>query len=81
MLDRPLRVNLRERLVAFFGLDDPWQRPRPGIGRGDFLLAASVEVFGLVMLELVLNGGGFDDYDTLVCAMVLGISTGAVLLM
>jgi signal transduction histidine kinase len=69
------------RLLEWFGVDDPWERPRPAIGRQDVVLAASVEAVGLLALELVRSSGGFDHSAAPVWTQWLAVSTGAVLLL
>ena len=55
------RRDLPARVGAFFGADDPWERPRPPVGRQDVLLAAAVAVVGLASLELVRSVGALDQ--------------------
>lgn len=70
-----------QRLLTWFGVDDPWERPRPPIGRQDVVLAASVEAISLLALELVRSSGGFEHTDVPVWAQWLAVSTGALLLL
>ena len=69
------------RLLEWFGVDDVWERPRPGIGRQDVVLAASVEAIGLLALELMRSAGGFEHTDVPGWAQWLAVSTGAALLL
>src|SRR5688500_15271046 len=69
------------RLLEWFGVDDPWERARPAIGRQDVVLAASVEAVSLLALELVRSSGGFESSDVPVWAEWLAVSTGAALLL
>ncbi len=55
--ERPVAV----RLAGWFGVDDPWQRPRPEVGRRDVVTAAAIGVFGLVALELVRSVKVLED--------------------
>jgi signal transduction histidine kinase len=84
------RTPVTTRIADFFGVPDAaggslgdgsWERPRPRIGRRDVALAAAVEAFGLVTLELVRSVGGFDRTDAPVWTQWLAVSTGAVLLL
>lgn len=69
------------RLLDWFGVDDPWERPRPAIGRQDVLLAVAVEAVSLLALELVRSSGGFEHTDGPVWAQWLAVSSGALLLL
>lgn len=69
------------RLLDWFGVDDPWERPRPPVGRQDVVLAVGVWAVSLLALELVRSAGGFQHTDTAVWAQWLAVSTGAVLLL
>jgi len=73
-------ASLPARVGAFFGADDPWERPRPPVGRQDVLLAASVAVVGLVSLELVRSVGALDHIDYPWAVQSLAVVTGSVLL-
>lgn len=70
-----------QRVLTWFGVDDPWERPRPPIGRQDVVLAASVEAISLLALELVRSSGGFENTDVPVWAQWLAVSSGALLLL
>lgn len=70
-----------QRVLTWFGVDDPWERPRPPIGRQDVVLAAGVEGVSLLALELVRSSGGFEHTDAPVWAQWLAVSTGALLLL
>lgn len=48
-------------MADFFGLDDPWQRPRPALTRSDWIVAASFFVFAALGLELVRSYGLWTD--------------------
>ncbi len=50
-----------EHVADFFGLDDPWQRPRPALTRSDWIVAASFFVFAALGLELVRSYGLWTD--------------------
>ena len=73
-------ASLPARVGAFFGADDPWERPRPPVGRQDVLLAASVAVVGLVSLELVRSVGALDHIDYPWAVQSLAVVTGSALL-
>jgi signal transduction histidine kinase len=74
------RASLPLRVAAFFGADDPWERPRPPIGRQDVLLAAAVAVLGLASLELVRGVGALEDVAFPWGVQWLAVFTGSVLL-
>ena len=48
-------------MADFFGLDDPWQRPRPALVRSDWVVAAAIFVFAALGLELIRSYGLWDD--------------------
>ena len=73
-------TTLPARVGAFFGADDPWERPRPPVGRQDVLLAATVAVVGLVSLELVRSVGALDHLTAPWPVQSLAVLTGAALL-
>jgi signal transduction histidine kinase len=73
-------ATLPARVGAFFGADDPWERPRPPVGRQDVLLAATVAVVGLVSLELVRSVGALDHLAAPWPVQSLAVLTGAALL-
>jgi signal transduction histidine kinase len=73
-------ASVPARVGAFFGADDPWERPRPAIGRQDVLLAATVAVVGLVSLELVRGIGVLDHVTYPWVVQSLAVLTGAALL-
>jgi signal transduction histidine kinase len=73
--------SLIERVLTWFGVDDPWERPRPSIGRQDVVLAAGVEAVSLLALELVRSSGGLENTDVPVWTEWFAVSTGAVLLL
>ena len=68
------------RVGAFFGADDPWERPRPQVGRQDVLLAATVAVVGLASLELVRSVGALDRVGYPWALQSLAVVTGSALL-
>ena len=70
-----------QRVLTWFGMDDPWERPRPAIGRQDVVLAASVLAVSLLALELVRSSGGFEHTDIPVWTQWLAVSSGAALLL
>lgn len=72
---------VRARVATFFGVDDDWERPRPGLGANDVVLATSVAAFGLVSLELVRSVGGLDHTGPPVWVQWLVVATGATLLL
>lgn len=45
----------------FFGLDDPWLRPRPPISRADWIIAGAIFVCAGLRLELIRSYGVWDD--------------------
>ncbi|GGL36110.1 sensor histidine kinase [Phycicoccus endophyticus] len=70
------------RLAGWFGVGDPWERPRPAVGRADVLTAAVVELIGLVGLELVRSIGNetLQDLPFPWWLQWLAVSSGAALL-
>ena len=74
------RPSLGERIGAAFGVDDPWERPRPPIERLDIITAAVVAFIGLISLELVRSFGTFDELSAPVWLQWLATISGAVLL-
>ncbi|HYN66503.1 MAG TPA: sensor histidine kinase [Ornithinibacter sp.] len=73
-------ASLPGRVGAFFGADDPWERPRPPVGRQDVLLAAAVAVLGLASLELVRGIGALEDVAFPWGVQWLAVVTGSALL-
>ncbi len=73
-------ASVPARVAAFVGADDPWERPRPPVGRQDVLLAATVAVVGLVSLELVRSVGALDHLNAPRPVQSLAVLTGAALL-
>ena len=73
-------ASVPARVGAFFGADDPWERPRPPLGRQDVLLAAVVAVVGLASLELVRSVGALEHLTTSRAVQSLAVLTGAALL-
>ncbi|MBR7744248.1 sensor histidine kinase [Phycicoccus sp. BSK3Z-2] len=69
------------RVGRWFGVDDPWERPRPAIGRADVLAALALETLGLVSLELVRSIGVLDDLTQPWWVQWIAVSTGAVLVL
>ncbi|MEI2776257.1 MAG: histidine kinase [Tetrasphaera sp.] len=78
-MDQP-RASTAARIGRFFGVDDPWLRPRPPIGRRDRLLAALVGVAGLLGLELIRSVAEFDKLRQPVWMQWLVVLSGATLL-
>lgn len=78
--DAAARPGLGERVGAAFGVDDPWERPRPSIARRDIVTAAVVAGIGLVSLELVRSFGTFDELWAPVWVQWLATLSGALLL-
>lgn len=74
------RLGLVARLERFFGVDDPWERPRPAIGRSDALLALGFEAVGLLALELVRSVGALERVTAPLWVQWLAVITGAALL-
>jgi signal transduction histidine kinase len=70
-----------QRVLTWFGVDDEWERPRPGLGRQDVVLASSVAAISLLALELVRSAGGFEHTDVPVWAQWLAVASGAALLL
>ncbi|WP_231251241.1 sensor histidine kinase [Nocardioides furvisabuli] len=70
-----------QRMLDWFGVDDVWERPRPGVGRQDVVLAVSVAAISLLALELVRSAGGFEQTDVAVWAQWLAVASGAALLL
>ena len=71
---------VRARLAGWFGVDDPWQRPRPPVGRRDVVTAAAIGLFGLVALELVRSVGVLEEVDQPWWVQWVAVVTGAALL-
>ncbi len=76
----PRATPAAARLAAWFGVGDPWERPRPEVGRTDVLWAATIGVFGLVSLELVRSVGVLRDLSAPWWVEWLAVLTGAALL-
>lgn len=74
------RRTLGERLSDVFGVEDPWVRPRPEIGRADIVLAGVVAVVGVVSLELARSLGAFADMSAPAWLQALAVLSGAALL-
>lgn len=74
------RPTLVARLERFFGVDDPWERPRPPIDRRDGLLALGFAAVGLLALELVRSVGALDKVTAPLWVQWLAVTSGAVLL-
>ncbi|WP_392543891.1 sensor histidine kinase [Oryzobacter telluris] len=68
------------RVLRWFGVDDPWERPAPPIGRSDVLLAVVIGVFGLFTLELVRSVGPLEDVGYPWGVQWLAVASGAALL-
>ncbi|WP_082589091.1 histidine kinase [Nostocoides sp. Soil756] len=68
------------RLAGWFGVDDPWLRPVPAVGRRDVLLAGGIGVFGLAALELVRSVGVLKGVGAPGWVQWLAVLTGAALL-
>ena len=84
-LDRPgrmpsARLSLHSRVGEFFGVDDPWQRPRPRVSHSDVILALATAVLGLVSLELVRSIGVLEAVDPPVWAQILATVSASALL-
>src|SRR6476660_2094823 len=77
---RAARPSPWTRVGTYFGADDPWERPRPALGREDVVLAAVVAVVGLVSLELVRSVGALDHVGQPWPVQSLAVLTGAALL-
>jgi len=77
---RAARPSPWTRVGTYFGADDPWERPRPALGRQDVVLAAVVAVVGLVSLELVRSVGALDHVSQPWPVQSLAVLTGAALL-
>lgn len=78
-MSQPSR-SLAGRIGEFFGVDDSWLRPRPGIDRRDLQLAGIVAVLGIVGLELARSFGAFADDPDSAWLQWLAVVTGAGLL-
>ena len=72
-------TSLPARAGAFFGVDDPWQRPRPTVTRADVYLALAVELLGLFSLELARSGGVLEGTDVPAWGQWIAVTTGALL--
>lgn len=77
---RAARRPLGEWLGDAFGVEDPWVRPRPRLGRTDIVLAAVVAVVGVVSLELARSLGVFEDLAAPAWVQSLAVLSGAALL-
>lgn len=78
--DAVTRPGLWERIGAAFGVDDPWERPRPPIERRDIVTAAAVAALGFISLELVRSFGTLDDVSAAVWVQWLATVSGGALL-
>jgi signal transduction histidine kinase len=76
----PARLPLHSRVGEFFGVDDPWQRPRPQVSRGDVVLALATAAHGLVSLELLRSMGLLETVDQPVWLQVLATVSASALL-
>jgi signal transduction histidine kinase len=76
----PARLPLHSRVGEFFGVDDPWQRPRPRVSHSDVILALATAVLGLVSLELVRSIGVLEAVDPPVWAQILATVSASALL-
>lgn len=74
------RRSVGQRVDDLFGVDDPWERPRPPVERSDVVTALVVALIGLVSLELVRTFGAFDDITAPVWVQRVAVASGAVLL-
>ncbi len=68
------------RVLRWFGVDDPWDRPAPPVGRSDLVLAAAMAVFGLFTLELVRSVGALEEVTYPWGVQWVAVATGAALL-
>ncbi|WP_240917670.1 sensor histidine kinase [Phycicoccus sp. HDW14] len=68
------------RLVRWFGVEDPWERPRPPVGRADVAWAVGIALFGLVALELVRSVGVLRETDAPWWVQWVAVLTGSALL-
>lgn len=73
--------TLSERLLDVFGVDDPWERPRPAVGRQDVVWAGAIGLLGVVSLELVRSGGDLEHTTAPVWSQWLVVLSGAGLLL
>ena len=74
-------TSLPARLGRWFGVDDPWVRPRPPVGRSDVAWALGIGVFGLLSLELVRSVGALEEVDRPWWVQWLAVVSGAALLL
>ena len=72
--------TLSERVLDAFGVDDPWERPRPAVGRQDVVWAGAIALLGVVSLELVRSGGDLEHTTAPVWSQWLVVLSGAGLL-
>ncbi len=56
----PDQPGARDRIAAFCGVDDDWERPRPPLGRTDIVLALGVAVAAVALLELSRGVGALE---------------------
>ncbi|HRA25064.1 MAG TPA: sensor histidine kinase, partial [Ornithinibacter sp.] len=76
----PARLSLPSRVGEFFGVDDPWQRPRPQVSRSDVILALATAVLGLVSLELLRSMGLLETVKQPVWLQALATVSASALL-
>jgi signal transduction histidine kinase len=73
-------MNAFDRVAAWFGADEDWERPRPPIGRADVVIAAALALVGLFALEMVRGVGLLEDAPFPWWVHWLATVTGALLL-
>ncbi|MEZ5081396.1 MAG: histidine kinase [Thermoleophilia bacterium] len=54
-------ASFASRIGAYFGLDDPFTRPRPAVGRSDLAIATGWTLLSLAVLELLRGVGALED--------------------
>ena len=69
-----------QRVLRWFGVDDPWERSAPPVGRSDVFLTALLAVFGLASLELVRSVGALQEVSYPWWVQWVAVATGAALL-
>lgn len=74
-------MNLIQRLRSWSSWDETWQRPRPGLGRADLLLAVLAFAAGWLNVESMLSYAGEPPGSRGALARYLALGSACLLLM